>query len=273
MTEAVSFSSSRVSRSRQRAFRELLLDGLAFLAPCFLFLELRVGGRLLFTELVLLAALPVLVYMRGHRLLAREVRRFLILGVLWLIGQILTDLIRGSAFEDLVRGWSKIAFALSNFAALYLIVGDQRRRLLVFALGFVAGLILAFFIAPSDFAIQFPWKFGLGPPVSILALLVASIWPVRLFHIAQVAIALGLGLLNLWMGARMLGGICFLTGCYLGARRFWAPGRGAPKRIKPVRYLMLSTVSIFSIFILYNVYSYMASSGFSVHRPWFVGQR
>jgi hypothetical protein len=124
-------------------------DALTFAVPALLVLQIGAVGQLYVSELVLLAALPFLIYearIRGGR---RVPHLPIILGLIWLFVQFETDVYRGSTFIDYSRGWSKIAFTLTNFAALYLLLGPSPRRFRLFAWGLVVGLIGQFYLAPD----------------------------------------------------------------------------------------------------------------------------
>ena len=73
------------------------------------------------------------------------------LGVLWLLSQVFTDIVRGSTYDDFFRGWSNISFFLLEFLAIYLLLGKNKRRLLLFAFGISIGQILAYLINPNIF--------------------------------------------------------------------------------------------------------------------------
>jgi len=161
-----------VVRGQAAGKQSLLGDIFVFLIPCSLFLEVNIGGRLFAPEILLLVILPFLVFSKGRKLLESIPRTLILLSFFWLIGQIITDLIRDIQFEDYSRGWAKIIFFSTNFMALYLLLGLSARRWLVFAAGLAAGLAITFFYSPSEYALDYPWKFGLG--FSITFMLVMS---------------------------------------------------------------------------------------------------
>ena len=93
--------------SSRTAPRATMLNAFALLLPAVSFVEISMGGRLLVTELVLLAALPWLVRVPGRLSIPRW---FVVIWGAWLIGQVLTDAVVGSAFADYTRGWAKTVF-------------------------------------------------------------------------------------------------------------------------------------------------------------------
>ena len=75
-------------------------DFACFAIPALAFLHVEVGGVLFATDICLLAALPF-VLERRRWLEIKPARAFLYLGLLWLAGQILTDVLRQSPFVGL----------------------------------------------------------------------------------------------------------------------------------------------------------------------------
>src|SRR5205823_4407241 len=120
--------------------RGRFLDGLAFFVPVLLAIDFVGTGRLYLSEVVLLLLLPPLLWRHQHSGASPIPVAFVILGFLWLDGQIATDIFRATPLHDIERGWSKIAFTLSNFVALYLILENLARRVVLFGYGLAVGL-------------------------------------------------------------------------------------------------------------------------------------
>jgi hypothetical protein len=141
-------------------------------------------------------------------------RWFVVLWAGWLLSQVVTDIVVGSAFEDFARGWAAIMFTLTDFAAILVLAATPRRARL-FALGLATGGILGYFIAPSIFAAAYPWKFAFGLPVAfVLAAILSGSIGNRL-SLLSAGVFLFFGGLNLLLGFRNLGGISLLTAGYL----------------------------------------------------------
>ncbi|MCJ7811187.1 MAG: hypothetical protein MUP62_03205, partial [Dehalococcoidia bacterium] len=244
-----------------------MLDALAFTIPALLFVEFNIPsllfgefggvGRLSLPEVLLVGLIPLL----AARKAADRVdfpRWFIILGILWLFGQVLTDAVHGSAFVDYARGWSKIAFTITNASALFLLLNDNPRRLLLFGLGLAAGSALQYYLNPGLYD---PWKFGLGWPITLFSVLLVSHGP--LFRVRLVApfVLVILALLTLENGFRMLAGVCFLAGAYLllqllsHSRSFWRP------LLSFRRLLLVCTFGLAGSVMFIQVYSYSAQAG------------
>jgi hypothetical protein len=146
-------------------------DLLAFAAPLFRFVRFQFIGFLLGTDLILWSAFPFVVISRGGLLDAALPRRFLFLGLLWLLGQILTDIVRATPLDELTRGWSMIGATLVDFVVLYALLSDNRRRIILYALGIAIGTCAEYFLNPYGYSLTEPWKFGVGPAISGLIVL------------------------------------------------------------------------------------------------------
>lgn len=220
-----------------------MLALVAFLAPTFLWMEIVVVGRIFVSELVLIGLLPLLL-VRGHALAGPLPRTFLILAALWLAAQMLTDLIRETEFRDYARGWAKIAFTILNFCAIYLLVHGNRRRLVLFAFGIVAGGYLTYLLNPSDLAQDHPWKFGLGFSTTLLVILVSQWRPIlRVPFLPALPIFL-IGAYSATVGSRSLAGVTLLTAFFVLAQQVVGERRTRPVRGSPARVLPFLVVAV-----------------------------
>lgn len=214
----------------------ILGDFLAFVVPCLIFFEIQMVGRLFVSELILLPVLLVLLFSRGSMLMSRLPRTFIMFGLIWLLSQVATDMIRSTTFEDYARGWSKIVFLLLNFSAIYLLLNNKRRRFMLFAVGIAVGQILQFFITPNIFALDgYIWKFGVGYAVTLL-LIIGSQWR-RLVRISFVSetICGAAAVLNLFLGYRSLGALCLVTALYMLYQRTSKSCKGAVRSVGSVK--------------------------------------
>ena len=148
-----------------------------FIAPLAQFVQIQTIGVLSGTDILLLMAFP-LVVLRNLRLLRqRHVFMILLLGLGWLISQVITDLIRDTPPSDFLRVWSKIGLTLTHFTTIYLLTHRSRRRFLIFGFGFAAGQLLTLRINPGVFFAASPWKFGYCGPVTLVVFLLISTLP------------------------------------------------------------------------------------------------
>ena len=187
------------------------LDIWAFVVPAVSFLEITIIGRLIVTEILLLLVLPWLWRAPDRPPLPRW---FVVLWAGWLLSQIVTDLVVGSAFVDYARGWAGIVFTLTNFVGILALVATPRRARL-FAMGLAAGGLLGYIFFPHPYAAFDPWKWALALPVGlIVAAGLSGRVGDRLPWLTVVAF-LAFGTLNLVLGYRSLGGVSLLAAGYL----------------------------------------------------------
>jgi hypothetical protein len=187
------------------------LDLWAFILPAVSFIEFTTVGRLILTEILLLVMLPWLWSARDRPPLPRW---FVALWAGWLLGQIVTDLVVGSAFEDFARGWAAIALTITDFAAIQILASTPRRARL-FALGLASGGVLSYLFVPNAYAAGDPWKWAFALPVGlILAAALSGRVGARLPWLPAGAFA-AFGILNLFLGYRSLGGVSLIAAGYL----------------------------------------------------------
>lgn len=258
-------SSSLIKTGLRKSYSQLdILDFLIFLIPAVKFAEINLVGRLFASDLLLAAALPFLFLTKG-RLLANPLpRTALILGLGWLLGQIATDLYRETAFDDYARGWAKIGFFLINFMALYLLLANSKRRILIYILGLSVGGFLSFMLNPNEFAADHPWKFGIGESVTLLFFLAAVFCYSN--HIRGMAFAVVIifftALLNIYLGSRSLGGMCMLA-VFMTMLQYTLTRAGSRQiSIRPAQMMLVSVMMLIAVGGILEAYSYAAREGF-----------
>ena len=249
----------KTSAIRKRSGSRDPIDTLVFLIPCLLFVHIKVVGVLGGSDVLMLATFLYLVFDGKIRIATPAGKRFLLLGSFWLVSQIVTDIVRKSAFADYARGWSMIGLTLINFAVLYMLLYERSRRLVIYGWGLVTGGVLLFFLSPNDASAGLPWKFGFAFPVSLAVFLVTSSekirghWPITLGAL--------IGAINIWRGARSQGEICLVAACYLLATRFLNAKGKAGSKVKAGTILALVTSIILGVAGTAWAYQYAASAG------------
>jgi hypothetical protein len=206
MSRLYHWSAARLFPSTARG-----LDVWAFTLPAVSFLEITIIGRLFVTEILLLVMLPWLWKVPDRPPLPRW---FIVVWAGWLLSQIVTDVLVGSAFRDAARGWAGIAFTLTNFAGILVLAATPKRARL-FAAGLATAGFLGFLFVPNANAAFDPWKWGLAVPVGlVLAAGLSGRMATRLPWLT-VGSFLAFGAVNLMLGYRSLGGISVLAAGYL----------------------------------------------------------
>lgn len=236
----------------------LRLEGgelLAFAIPATFFVQLHLVGQLYMPEVLLAAVLPPLLVARKESLRRHVPPAFVVLTLVWLYGQIATDVYRGTSIGNLARGWANITFTLVDFAAIALLLEGRARRCLLFTAGLAAGFFLDFFINHNDYG--YPWKFGVGEPVSIAIVLVACLRPVRRIPFLSGVVVGAAAVLNLVYDFRSLALILFSAAVYLlfvdGSRRRGQVALGTVLRLALVTGLGALAFAL--------TYSYAARTG------------
>lgn len=236
---------------------------LIFTTGLFSLVYVHVVGQLYVSEILLFLLAPVLWARRGRVLLRRmESRTIMALGVLWLLGQAITDLIRETPLVDLARGWVSIAVFLMAFSSLYLLVGNNTRRIKMFAWGFAFSGLLSAFLQPSPFFDAEPWKFGFGQPVVLIAfLLVIGMSKGQLNRMRWgTLLPLALGVLSFYLRARALAGALILSGAVVWLRSSRFSGR-LLARVRMHNILGAALVIMGIAFGLLYGYSYTVQQG------------
>ena len=187
------------------------LDLWAFVLPAVSFVEITIVGRLIVSEILMLAMLP---WLWGARDRPPLPRWFVVLWAGWLLSQVVTDIVVGSAFADFARGWAAIVFTLTNFAAILVLVSTPRRARL-FALGLAVSGVFGYLFFPNVFAASDPWKWAFAGPVGgVLVVGLSGSLGAR-HRWLTVSAFVAFGALNLFFGFRSLGGVSLLTAGYL----------------------------------------------------------
>jgi hypothetical protein len=236
-----------------------LVDALVFVLPLLQFVQVKLVGTLLASDVLFVAVFICLVLRHNIRLSSPLARTFVTLCSLWFASQCLTDVMRNSAFADFARGWSKILLTLVNFSVLHAFLYGRSRRILLYGWGLVVGSVLLYFINPYFLAIDHPWKNGMALPTTMAVFLAAShpkcrgVWP-ALFGVA-------IGIANILGDARSRGGVCLAVCAYLVSIAAWQRRGCPPVRINFKNIVLASGVAAISVTLIIWVYGYAAEAG------------
>jgi hypothetical protein len=188
-----------------------VIDAWAFVLPAISFIEIAIIGQLIASEILAVVMLP---WLWGARDRLPLPRWFVLLWTGWLISQVMTDVVVGSAFADYTRGWAAIVFTFTDFAAILVLVSTPRRARL-FALGLAAGGVLGYVFVPNAYAAGDPWKWAFALPVGLLLAAGLSGTAGARLRWLSVGAFVAFGIVNLALGFRSLGGVSLLTAGYL----------------------------------------------------------
>lgn len=153
-------------------------------------------GDLPISEIILIPLLPILLVARGQRVLKPEFKIAFFLLAFWLFGQVISDIYRGSAAVDWMRGNAAIVFFGLDLLGLVILLQKNERRKAIFITGSAIGQILVTVVQPSKDALNAPWKFGYASGIMMLVLLLSSyFYSRRIYLIAGLLIA-GIACIN-----------------------------------------------------------------------------
>ncbi len=244
---------------RKRNSKIDFVSMLVFLIPALQFIHIKLIGTLNGSDVLLLLVFLVFAAEGKLRVRVPIAKRFLFLCSFWLLSQIVSDVVRHTAFRDYARGWSNISFTLVSFTVIFVLVYGRPNRIILYGWGLVVGSLLTYFISPSDYALEEPWKFGLAFPVTFAVLLIASRkdvrgnWPVLL--------TVAVGVLNVFLGSRSAGAICIASGAYLQVVRFLRKRGIVDYQLTPGKLVFIAITALIAVTSIYATYTYAASTG------------
>ncbi len=251
------------SRQMIRASRWNVSDSISFIVGLLALFYVNAVGQLYISEILLTLLAPLLWLQRGRALLRNtDARKIMSFGALWLIGQVLTDLIRQTPVLDLARGWSGIIVMLFSFSSLYLLLGNNLRRIKIFAFGYVLSGLLSLFIQPSPYFTAYLWKFGFGAPVVLLTFLfVIMVSRGQINRMRKwLWLIIAVGALSFYLDARSLGGMVILSGVVLWLRTA-SFTRGTLARFRAWNLFLVGLLLVGLAWGLLEGYAYSAQQG------------
>jgi hypothetical protein len=232
-------------------------DAFCVLVPLLQFVRFNLIGEMCLSDFLITMALPLAVWRHSERLRQKPVSAILSLGLLWLISQIITDLLRGSAPEDYLRGWSKILLLLANFAVVWIVACRSWRRFVLYGVGLAVGLILQFYLSPSAETQMAPWKFALGVPVTLLAMTVIS-FAAKGNFLGIILPVTALTVLHAFEDVRSLAVVTFLAAIFTV---FHLSSSKVQRGFRIARLGFLTIVIACGLWGFMQVYSYYAERG------------
>jgi len=229
-----------------------------FLIPATMFLEIAAIGRLFVSDLLCIALFPILLSTKSGLLKNPYARIFILLGTVYLGGQIVTDLVVGSNYHNFIRGWAKIGVTIIAFCTIFMLIDGRRSKIIIFCFGLAAGGLFSFYFNPGIYAESHPWKFGIGGPVTLMIVLFATFYGEK-FNLKYILLV-AIGSLNLYLGFRSLAGLCFMTAAFLFlyAR---LQLRFGTKRIPISKLVFLGVGILAAALIVLEFYSFSVSKG------------
>jgi hypothetical protein len=190
------------TRSRGAWTASLGADALTVMVGLAVCASVKVIGTIPGSEVVLIPVLPILFIVRFRKIMQGKLKYLFALLGLWLVGQIVTDIYRGTAFVNWARSDSAIVFMALDLAGLTALVGGSERRKGIFIFSFALGTLLATRISPSYFFADYPWKFGYAQGVNLLVIFVSCWFFARRQYTVVAFLFLGMAGVNLFFDYR-----------------------------------------------------------------------
>lgn len=227
-----------------------------FLAGFLVFFRMDLVGVLTLSELLTLGYVLLNWRRVWDVLLAdRLLKTVMLAWVSYLSMQVLSDMVNHTQPVDFYRGWARLAFFAVNTAALASVARGRADRIVAFFLGYALSLALASQRQMNEYLIE--WKFGYGPALTLAVTVAAGLLPSHQRDRTGGLLLMGIGILNLYNGARSLGGLCLFVGglsFFSGYFRDNLRNRG----LLSVRFLVPVALALVAI---YSLYTHGASTG------------
>jgi len=184
-----------------------------FVVGASIIIDIPLVGRLMGPDILCTLGLSLALLSRRYHGFGRDAQLFFLMFGLWFTGAIITDIVRQTEFADFIRGWAKILLFAIIFAFSYLASRTKLAPIVYFYVGLQFGSLAQQIISPSAYFVDEPWKFGYGPPVTILVLALISTRDFlhRFKVLGQLAILLAIAVANLAGNTRSIFGILIVT--------------------------------------------------------------
>ncbi|WP_029007319.1 hypothetical protein [Azospirillum halopraeferens] len=178
-------------------------------------IDVELVGRITGSELALLLLLPAAVVTGRLPPVTSPIRTLVLLALVWLAVQFISDLVNDSEIDNMARGAARAGATVLLVLGFFTLIGDRLRSIRTVFLALALGLLVSPLLNPSDYFEGDPWKFGYGGGVTMLVISAAGILWVMEQRSAAILLCLGAGGLNLLLGFRSLAGIAIMTALIL----------------------------------------------------------
>ena len=214
-------------------------------------------------EILALLFLPMLLLSRGKRAFNRQYLLFYLLTLGWFLGTQIADEANGIAAFNRAKGTARVVFFCIDFIALAMLINNETRKFIVFALSIVAVMLFSAKQYASDTGVAF--KFGGSSSIIILALLGASYFYAKKRYRIAIGISVALMVTNLFFAFRSQVAIILVAAALtlpLFTNYGTGYGRGNPTGHNLVRVTALLVFALGSAYIANQLIKYAASRGF-----------
>jgi hypothetical protein len=227
---------------------------LPFLIGFLNFISFNSVGQLILVEIfafLLFLIIKVLFMYKSKNRLDKEIRYIFILGILWLIGSMLSDYNAHSEKIDTAKSVAQVLVLLVLLYWVYTWLIEETDRLTFYIWGYSLSSLGRYFLMPAIFDHSDPWKFVFGPNLTILFLLIIGRLKTPIY--VKQSLIVVLVFLDLFLGSRSLAIITLLTLLTYRVKPF-VKGR-------LVGTLSLLVVAMLSLYLFNFLYVSLAKSG------------
>ena len=214
-------------------------------------------------EILALLFLPMLLLSHGKRAFDRQYMWFYLLTLGWFLGTLIADEANGIAAFNRAKGIARVVFFFIDFVALAILLNNETRRFIVFALSIASVMLLSAKQFAGDTLTAF--KFGGSSVIILLALLGASYFYTKKRYRIAIGISFALMLLNLNFAFRSQVAIILVAAVLtlpLLTRYGMGYGRGNPTGHNLVRVFALVGFALGAAYLANQLIKYAASRGF-----------
>lgn len=178
--------------------------------------DIDLVGRLTGTEIVLIPLVALGLLAGRTPPIEGPIRTLLILALVWCGAQYVSDLVNGSSPANILRGAARALMTAMLLLGFFICCGNRIRNIHALYIAMGGGLLAGAYLNPSIYTESEPWKFGYGTGATMLLVAGAGwLWSQRLY-LPALGLCIAIGLLNLQLGFRSMGGMVFMTAILLG---------------------------------------------------------
>jgi len=156
----------------------------AFLCGLTSMLQIKVIGYFSMVELVFAALAPWYLCTHWRAIFSGRLRPFLFLGLLWLWSALVTDLVRGTALGDMMRGTVSIVLWLACLICQYVMLYRRPEAIKWYTVGLAGSFFISLYVFRPGSLIWFAEAMGTGAAE-------VTTWHTAYSNVANAAVAAG----------------------------------------------------------------------------------
>ena len=174
-------------------------------------------------------------------------KNFFIICLIFLLSQIISDIINSTEFNNYIRGWIKILITILSFITFFIIASYENKKIQII-LFWIIFISLCFYSLIDFKSFEYSWKFGLANNFLILILLILSFKKIDIKNIKLIVfiIIISISFISLFFGARST----FLLSSILLFHLFLLKNNNNKNILKKI--ILFTPVLIFVILFFYN---------------------